>query len=210
MVCDRKMSCGMPGEVCQGVLSLKEVSSLVDFEHHVAHHRQRVLQLGKFLADSYFPQVSGELLSSFLSLHDFSKTMIPSEVLERVGWLSSSQPFENLYNYFGKATGPLETEVEFKSLLQSLNEIDNLIAHDFFSQKINLESSEISLICKIERVADLVDRYMDPLATIEFGRPMQPASLYLDDLELVGFAKFLELHYFEVINLGSLNSIILS
>ena len=193
----RRMLCGVVTGFCAGIFAINDVLSVGDFQHHIAHHRQRVIHLGLHLAENYFPDVSRDVLSSFLALHDYSKTNLPQAVLERAGWQQNIQPFERLYDYFGKNI-PAQ-EIEFKNIIKAINEIDKLVAADFFIQHKKVSDREMSMIYKIEKVADLVDRSKDPLASKEFGRPMKLASSYLSEKEQIHYAQFLEDNYFEIV-----------
>jgi len=142
------------------------VTHTTEFKHHIELHRQRVLRLGLLLAEAQFPEIPRSELKSFLSIHDSSKTMANSS--------------ERLYQFYGK---PPTTAVEREALgriVTDINVIDTRMAQEFYT---------------IEKIADLVDRSLDPVAAEEFGRAMTPASQFLKDPEMARLSLWLESHY---------------
>ncbi|WP_374077470.1 hypothetical protein [Bdellovibrio bacteriovorus] len=154
------------------------VETEADFAKHIELHRQRVAALGLALAAKEYPSVDQRTLRFFLLLHDSSKTKSTAD----------------LYRFYGK-TGLTEQEIgDLKKTVQHINDVDSRMAEKFFRRfKINAQEAEVFLW--IEKVADLVDRSSDPVATEEFARKMTPASEYMKDERSRSAALFLEKRY---------------
>lgn len=159
------------------------VTRIQDFQQHIELHRARVVQLGMALAESHFPEISQKDLKEFLKLHDSSKTT--KEALPR------------LYQFYGKPPNSEAERERLKEIVIYINAIDQKVAEKYFKEKtLSLDMIETFYI--IEKVADLVDRSMDPVAAEEFGRKLVPASQFLKEAELIRLSQWLEQRYEKV------------
>lgn len=170
------------------------ISELADFERHIALHRQRVVILGLTLAKEHFPSLDLRRLEQYLSLHDLSKTSLAESTRASLGDLDNRKPSERLFEFYGKANLNESERQELRNLVSHINRIDFTVSSQFFSQdpKTNPEAQEFR---QIEQIADLVDRSFDPIAAEEFGRPMKPASEFLEDPEMRRLSAWLEQRY---------------
>lgn len=164
------------------------VESKGDFDRHLALHRKRVLVLGLALRERFYPHIDAKELKTFLKYHDIAKTDLVH------GNLKTS--VEELYKFYGTRLRSTE-EPQLKHLVDSINLIDRRIALMFLE---NFKASEQNreLFQKIERMADLVDRGMDPVASEEFGRLLTKASVILAEIHDVDQVLWLEDHYQEL------------
>ncbi|RYZ88832.1 MAG: hypothetical protein EOP06_10285, partial [Proteobacteria bacterium] len=150
---------------------------LADFKFHIDLHRHRVVRLGLSLAKAKFPNIRIHVLEGFLRLHDSSKAMTQNEQLAPFGYSSSRPPIERLFDYFGYAKISEEQKRGLFTVITDINSIDDQIGKSFLGN-FNLSAREIQQMYDIEKVADLVDRSMDPLAEEEFGHHLVLASKY--------------------------------
>jgi len=161
------------------------VETASDFQKHIQLHRTRVVVLGLALAKVHYPEISQEDLKIFLELHDTSK----------VDPKNSSQ----LFGFYGRPPANLEEKERLKSIVGSINEVDSQVGQKFFQENISLTPTQRSQFLTIEKVADLVDRSMDPVATEEFGRQMTRASQFLKDAEQARLSLWLEQRYHKLV-----------
>lgn len=166
------------------------VESKADFDRHLALHRKRVLVLGLALRERFYPHIDVKELKTYLKYHDIAKTDLVN------GNLKTS--IDELYKYYGTRL-PTDQESKLQHLVDSINLIDRKIALMFLE---NFRSSEQNreIFKRIERVSDLVDRGLDPVASEEFGKPLLKASellAYMDEIEL-DQVKWLEKNYQEL------------
>lgn len=164
--------------------SLQYVASASDFQLHIQLHRRRVVLLGSYLAKQEFPEISAELAENFLLLHDTSKTL--------------KQTITSLYAFYGKNNLDADQLADLKKTITFLNSIDTAYADSFFDT-YQLSSLEREQLLLIEKIADLVDRSMDPVAEEEFGRKMKLASEFIQDANQNTLAKLLESKYKDLI-----------
>lgn len=154
---------------------------LTDFERHVSLHIQRTRKLAE--AARELPEYSDlpvELVRDFLDLHDQSK-------------INRSQAFlaqhrlegrrESLLQSLHRLRGTSNSEVS--AVAQKLNDVDNEVAHAFFQkEKLLTPEGRLSwkalMLLEIEKIADLVDRGLEPVTAQEFGRSMRPASEWFE------------------------------
>lgn len=175
-------------------LSSKSVENFNDFRFHIHLHRERVVQLGLALAEQQSPQLAQDVVLHFLSLHDFAKTDLPVEAFNRYGYNHAEAPVVRLFRFFGVNPTDPQQRQELTKVIDDINTIDDRVAEEFTGAR-SLSLEEASRLRNIERVADLVDRSNDPIATQEFGRKFIPASEYLTDPKLIAMAQWLEPRY---------------
>jgi hypothetical protein len=163
------------------------VHSAQDFDVYVDGHRERTKVLGLALYKSFYQKsniVSEDLVRQFLELHDLSKT----ENAVKAG----------LFKQYGQDLASLPPQ--FGELTSYLNSIDTHISEQFFTLH-KLSPTQISTLLRIEKIADLVDRAMDPVAQEDFGRKMKRASAWFQSGEMRLQSWFLEANY-DKITLG--------
>lgn len=171
------------------------VRSLDEFRVHVQLHRERVIYLGleaHRLWPDTFGRVSESLVREFLRLHDLSK-VDNSPSFRAKFWLpdtlSEISFIERIYRYYGKdfKSLPEEQKVDFLRTISDLNYSDFRVAKDFFLQhglwdlEKNMPSGAGSLLLRIEKIADVVDRNGDPVAREELGvKRLRPLRAQFD------------------------------
>jgi hypothetical protein len=169
---------------------------------HMQVHRKRVKHLGMILYNTFFsdcPDLSPDLVSEFLELHDVSKVDDS---------LSPGNPIAlRLAQTFGKDQSLPEVQEAISLAVADLNMIDQEVALNFFREKgllvesvdTSSDSYHLSIgakkLLQIENIADLVDRGFDKIAHIEFGRVLARASEFLVDSRDRLMARHLELVY---------------
>lgn len=181
--------------------------TLRDFQYHISLHRERVIQLGMALAKSQFPRLHPESLRDFLRLHDYSKTItIPSQ-LSKYGYRHRELPVERLFQFYGKPPKNDHEWEQLGNLVYDINNIDQTVCENFFSQHRELSWGDQEDFYAIEKVADLVDRSLDPIAAEEFGHPMKLASEYVEDPYLARLSLLLESRYPQITKNLSFSSV---
>jgi len=145
--------------------------------------------LGLALRDRFYPTVNYKDLKLYLKYHDVAKT----DYIH--GNLHTS--VADLYNYYGIWLEDEEHKQELKRLVDQINHIDKKIAV-MFLDAFRVAPENIGLFKKIERIADIVDRGMDPVASEEFGRPLKKASEFSVDEESKAMILWLERHYYRI------------
>jgi len=148
------------------------VNSKSDFDRHLALHRKRVLALGMALRDRFYPHIDAKELKVFLKYHDIAKTDLVH------GKLHTS--IDDLYRFYGTRLSE-EQEPKLKNLIELINQTDRRISLMFLD---NFRCSEQNrkIFKRIEWLADITDRGMDPVASEEFGRKLKAAVEFsLDD-----------------------------
>jgi hypothetical protein len=171
--------------------------NLADFRAHIELHRARVLRLGLILGQAKFPEMNLSHLESFLKLHDHSKIISSPGDLQELGYRHERPPFERLFDFYGQTTKTETQNFELLSVISDINSIDDQIGRKFLKM-LNLDVSGLLAMYKIEKVADLVDRSLDPLAKEEFGHHMILASEYLQDPHMSALSVWLEGHYDDI------------
>jgi hypothetical protein len=162
------------------------VADINDFKSHIQNHQIRVLQLGSFLANHNFPELPIQQVQEFLSLHDQSKT--------------SDKMLNALFLFYGKkATESLTSNQSLilSRIIEELNASDLNLIKTYFEEH-NISSDDQNKLFLIEKIADSVDRAMDPIAEEEFGRKLQFASDFLGTEFERSLAKTLESNYLEI------------
>lgn len=158
----------------------------VDYRAHLESHIQRVKVLALAAQASYpqaFSHVRRQDLDAFLDLHDAAKL--------------KTSTFFQLVKSFGH---PLPAGSE---LVNFLNQEDWRIRYTYFEKhglvyadgQLSIEAQEM---LGLERLADLTDRGMDPVANREFGRLMLPASEFMSSVENQMMARDLEKRYWDL------------
>jgi hypothetical protein len=183
------------------------VRTFLEFQHHIELHRERIIKLGLTLAKHQFPRLDKNVLSKFLVLHDQSKTLTSRRQLTEFGYSHRELPVQRLYNFYGRVP---KTEREMQRLVNIINDIngiDKRVCEDFFNNHPQLSWGVQEDFYTIERVADLVDRSLDPMAAEEFGHPMLLASDYIDDPYLSRLSLWLESHYHQITKNLSFSSV---
>ncbi len=136
----------------------KYVKTFSDFKLYVESHRLRVHALGVAHYNRH-PDRYGDLslatVEEFLSLHDQSK--------------QQESNARALYAFYGRNQKfmPDILRESFVKVIKHINDYDVKVAEDFFS-KNPMSGSKIERLIEIEKVADLVDRGMDPVAREDF------------------------------------------
>lgn len=157
------------------------VNSSNDFKIHTESHIARVKRLGMELRRAR-PEELGDvpetMIEEFLGLHDQAK-INPGLAPGR------ARPYLlELYDVYGKKLNPDELKGT-RRIIDAINDIDQRVAMDFFKKNGLLDSTGkpgpiARKLLEIEKAADLADRGMSPVATEEFGRPMEPASRFFE------------------------------
>lgn len=171
--------------------------TFAEFQHHIQLHQKRVVKLGLALAQAHFPRLNTPLLEPFLTLHDHSKTLTAPEALAQFAYGHPEAPARRLFEFYG--WNPLD-DSDTRRLLQTVNDInaiDDEVRLEFFKQHPEISWGTQDDFYTIERVADLVDRSLDPIAAEEFGHPMVLASDFVQDPYIASLAMWLEKHYRE-------------
>ncbi len=140
------------------------VAHISDFHRHIELHRERVFQLGMTLGREKFPELNGEKLEQFLRLHDASKTMTSALSLEKYNYQNQISPLARLFSFYGKAHESEESKILLRGTVNDINAIDQHVAHDFFANHPDISHESAQKFYLIEKIADLVDRSLDPVA----------------------------------------------
>ena len=153
-------------------------------------HQDRVARLGyEILATSEdFKDLNPELTDEFLHRHDRAKLDHSPEFLAKHGITEEEHAIHGLAKIYGKniadMTGDEKTTAE--AIRSLTNRIDNATADEFFKENglFNPDGTRGTIaekLIKVEHIADLVDRGMDPISAEEFNKVMEPASKFLKD-----------------------------
>lgn len=181
--------------------------TFLEFQHHIELHRNRVIKLGMALAKHQFPGLNQRILTEFLDLHDYSKIITSRKELPQFEYSHRDLPVQRLYTFYGRKP-KTETEMEkLVSVINDINGIDKKVCEDFFTKNSQLSWGVQEDFYTIERVADLVDRSLDPMAAEEFGHPMLLASEYIDDPYMAQLSLWLESHYHQITKNLSFSSV---
>ena len=170
---------------------------LTDFKAHIELHRSRVVRLGLALAEKHFPHIDRTALHSFLKLHDFSKTIHTPNHLKAFGYDNQRAPLERLFEFYGKTTKTPEQNLQLHGVIKDINAIDDQVAQ-IYLKPLQLDVHGLQCFLNIEKIADLVDRSLDPLAKEEFGHHMVLASQYIQDEKLANLSMWLEVRYSQI------------
>lgn len=163
-----------------------------EFTRHINLHRLRVLRLGLELGKSHYEGLPLSDLEKFLKLHDLSKTLQSKTLLAEFGYTHVRFPVDRLFQFFGIKNPSNSQAKQLRELVSDINTVDENIARRFFEVAKGIDAKTQTAFYEIERVADLVDRSLDPVAAEEFGHPMVPASEFIQESHLVGFSRWLE------------------
>ena len=174
------------------------MKKLEDFKRYIELHRQRVVNLGMALARSQFPHLENVNLEFFLRLHDRSKTMSAPVTLKSYGYNNPLPPLERLFHFYGKSLKTETQNHDLKTLISDINSIDEKIALRFFENQKIFDPKMRESFFIIEKVADLVDRSLDPQASEEFGHHMILASEYVRDPYMANLSVWLEQNYLQL------------
>lgn len=169
-----------------------------EFQHHIQLHRERVVKLGLALAKSHYPGLNLQYLSSFLWLHDHSKTLTNPLVLEKFEYNHIKYPAERLFEFYGRTPKDQKETLQLIDVVNDINAIDEEVCVQFFQGHPQLSWGTQDDFYTIEKVADLVDRSLDPMAAEEFGHPMILASSFVQDTYLASLSMWLESHYSQI------------
>ena len=163
---------------------------------HFEAHIKRVRMLGRALfarnRNVYLAQGLDESqVLEFLSLHDQAKWDNSPEFRslyhdEPTHFEDSRSFLARLWDVYGTSDLP-----RIKPIVEALNRADERVAERYFAGLQIPESRKsrvIALLKQIERVADRVDRNLDPVAAEEFGRKVgargPPISTFLEGEDL--------------------------
>jgi hypothetical protein len=172
--------------------------TFLEFQHHIRLHRERVVTLGLALAKAQYPGLNRQLLREFLWRHDHSKTIDSHSHLPQFQYSHHKLPAERLFDLYGKTP---KNEIDIQKLIDVINDInaiDRKVCSDYFIGLPQLSSGTQEDFYTVEKVADLVDRSLDPMAAEEFGHPMLLASEYIQDPYMVTLSLWLESHYHQI------------
>jgi hypothetical protein len=172
-----------------------QLKTLTEFQNHIILHRKRVVRLGLALAQEHYPGLEAQALGSFLRLHDLSKTLKSEEKLQQYGYNHPKLPVERLFSFYGINHRSHEQLHELREIILDINTVDEKVAQHYFSSFLKGDEATMEAFFQIERVADLVDRSLDPVAAEEFGHPMILASDYIQDFKLSQLSLWLEKKY---------------
>ena len=181
--------------------------TFLEFQHHIELHRERVLKLGLALAKTQFPRLRHQHLKDFLHLHDHSKTITAKDLLPKFDYSHRELPVHRLFQFYGKTP---QTEQDWQKLVDIINDINNIdkqVCEQFFLMRPTLSWGVQEDFYTIEKVADLVDRSLDPMAAEEFGHPMLLASEYIEDPYMSQLSLWLESHYHQITKNLSFSSV---
>jgi hypothetical protein len=104
---------------------------------------------------------------------------------------------ERLFQFYGKSKKSPDQNQQLADLIQDINSIDDQVGKDYF-QYSKLDEQTVTSLYTIEKIADLVDRSLDPMAREEFGHEMVLASEYFQDSYLSPLSKWLEQNYRQI------------
>lgn len=172
--------------------------TFAEFQHHIHLHRERVVKLGLALAKNQFPGLSLRPLEAFLYLHDHSKTLNSRDELARHLYTHASTPSQRLFEFYGKIPENDLEQVKLIEVVNDINNIDTRVSAQFFQFNPDLSKGTQDDFYTIEKVADLVDRSLDPVAAEEFGHPMVLASEYVQDPYMSLLSMWLEKNYLQI------------
>lgn len=169
-----------------------------EFQHHIELHRERVSKLGLALAKIHYSGLNLKTLESFLALHDHSKTLMDFQRLQKYDYKHSLFPAERLFRFYGKTPTNNQETLQLIDVINDINAIDEDVCVEFFKMHPELPWGTQETFYTIEKVADLVDRSLDPIAAEEFGHPMVLASEFVQDPYMAMLSMWLETHYHQI------------
>ncbi|GIL17351.1 MAG: hypothetical protein BroJett040_11020 [Oligoflexia bacterium] len=129
-----------------------------DFQLYVDTHKERVIILGMILFHAH-PERYHELtkadVAQFLALHDKSKLLKTNA--------------QSLYEFYGQNQKFMSQSQrdQFHAIVDQINKYDTRNAKLYFETR-RLSSKQMNLLLEIEKIADIVDRGMDPVAHEDF------------------------------------------
>ena len=171
------------------------VANIGDFYRHIELHRQRVFQLGMTLGTEKFTDLPLDRLATFLRMHDASKTMTAKIDLRLFNYYHPMSPLVRLFSFYGQGHETAEAKQVLKHAVDDINHIDQQVASNFFAVHREISEDIIEKFFLIEKVADLVDRSLDPVASEEFHQQLTPASKFIRDPEGAALSLWLEERY---------------
>jgi hypothetical protein len=159
--------------------------SLADFELHVAAHIKRVRLLGNYIASHYFPRLDPVLTDEFLTLHDAEK-LVDSQAFRKIMGIAIEEKslLARLFKHFGRhrEVRPLDEILEFEKIKHEVNSIGKrisqkwLISHGFWDP-MNQSPNDLGFqLLIVEKLADVLDRELDPVAFYELGKTIVDIS----------------------------------
>ncbi len=185
---------------------IQYVNTINDFKTHTNNHIQNVTRLGMYLyhqhKHTYFKDIPEHIVREKLLYHDFEK-VAHLEALQQFGYTNERNFSERLYDLYGRSIG--NTNFKAKALIQELNEYADKFESELLAKHNLIDQSPRSLsviekIQRIERVADLVERQMNPVSPEEFGvREMRSATLFLNSQLEMQMARELTRAYHQIV-----------
>ena len=179
------------------------VNSVVDLVAHMHAHIDRTLALSEYLFEHHaaafgFDSADRNLVKDLIHLHDQSKvnsSKLFQQKFYRPQPDSRTIP-ERLFEVYGRQ----DLLSQRNAVVRDLNAIDQRVAQVYFERKGLLgadgePNAKARSLLRFEKIVDLVDRGMDPVAREEFGRPLLRASEYLTDATDRKLAAQLEAYY---------------
>lgn len=188
---------------------IQYVNNYDAFMAHTKQHIANVYSLGKFAYYKWsvdFGALPFELLHEYLLLHDRAKTA-DLETLRKYGYEGDRTLGERLYDFYGQDVSQLseDQQLKMKGIINEVNALDELIRIEFLGSRgliddKGVENSLGKLLMKIEYMADITDRAVNPVSREEFAREMKPARDYFTDKADLVKAVLLEAHYPRIVN----------
>lgn len=160
------------------------VQNPADEKYHFEQHIKRVGVLGLALYDAHpelYGSLSRDLVKDFLALHDRTK-VDDSPAFRKAFWRgvhsdrSFNERLEELYH------NPPQTDADRQKLdttRDDLNRVDHHLGYLFFKLHKMLDDKgepgpAAKLLLHLDRIADVTDRHIDPVAGEELGITDEP------------------------------------
>lgn len=171
------------------IQSSRQIQSPEDYQIHMTAHRLRLIAMALELHktfSAFFPNLSEALIIDWMSLHDQSKVNTDPDYLAYFDQSDENHIARRLYqSLYGKSVSelPEEEKKEALKLINELNEMDDFILQVFAQRrglidKMGKYAPIVEELRHLEKLVDLTDRELDPIATEEFGRRPKPAHGY--------------------------------
>lgn len=153
-----------------------------DFYEEAKEHCRRVVILGMRARALMNSSLSASLVEEYLLIHDLGKFQEDAKILRL------------LFEYYGRGNLTNIELADLNSIIVILSENESWNALEYQRDK-KLTEEEFKELLVIERIADCVDRGLNPRARYEFGREMRLGSEILTDNEHKAVAVLLEAEY---------------
>lgn len=179
------------------------IHSLADFQTHIESHILRVQILGRYIFETfpqYFSHVTKTLLKKRLFLHDQSKVNREPSFMDRFYPLAQERPiiadlFEAVYL---RRDQPAKIRLQkILQIVEKLNLVDIQLnhrfnkAHHLFTPEGKLSEAGRELDF-LEKLADSIDRRLDPVSSEEFNRNQRLQPHYFSSKIALEILKHME------------------